>query len=32
MEKVARILAEWYGVPSRFIDTADKLKGKGKNK
>ena len=32
VEKVARILAEWYGVPSRFIDTADKLKGKGKNK
>ena len=32
VEKVARILAEWYGVPSRFVETADKLKGKGKNK
>ena len=32
VDKVARILAEWYDVPSRFVDTADKLKGKGKNR
>ena len=32
VDKVARILAEWYDVPSQFVDTADKLKGKGKNR
>ena len=32
VEKVARILVEHYGVPSKLVDTKDKLKGKGKNK
>ena len=30
VEKVARILAEWHGVPSRFFNPPIKLKGKGK--
>jgi translation initiation factor 2D len=32
VEKVARILTEHYGVPSRLVLCHDKLKGKGKNK
>ena len=32
VEKVTRILAEHYSVPSRLVHSHDKLKGKGKNK